>query len=1290
MVAAILATLLILAPAASAATSVSYPENGEDPVATFSATDQDGDAIVWSLNGDDAARFAIDGGVLSFKSSPNYESPNSKSVGTLANRNVYNVTVQATGGSEDVVVTVTNVDEGGSVSFIGQGRFQPQVGRGLEATLSDPDKGPLNTFPTDEVWQWARSSDGTTWTDIEGATAAKRSPVAADDGHYLRASVTYTDEFASGKMVQGMTANKVEERTLANAAPSFGDQDDDTAASGTQVNRSMDENTAVGVNIGRPVSASDGDGDLLIYTLEDSPDLEDSANKARFTIDRASGQIKAGKKLDFETAEDEDSDTAFPATATDPDPSYPWLNDTADGATAFTDAASNVYILLVKATDPSGAGTTQAVAVTVSDINEAPAFVAGDDTPKVLNVVENTDDLRTGADGTTALGETAYNADDEDATQTLTGSPTDADTEANASLDVEGADKKYFTIEDTGVLAFVEDDPDTDDTDEDHEPDFEKKSSYSITVVATSGTGNRLLKTRLDVTVHVIDAEDKGKVSLTAREPQAGRTVVASLSDPDGGVILSRWTWATSDDAVATGTCADASIAPTAWTNVSPDVSSGAYTPKTEDEGKCLRAAATYTDDITDPADPAAFDDLTDVDGVQVVKVSEYPVQLSKADNTAPKFGDQDLTTTGDQSDETTRSVVENMADENVGGPINASDEDGDAMMFTLSGDDAASFKTDDNGQITTKVKLDYETKDTYVVALTASDPSGASDSIMVTITVTDGPDEAEIALNAPPAFAEDMAERMVEENMPAGTDVGDPVTASDADGDTLTYELSGDDNFAIDPETAQITTTASLDYDVMASHMVTVTADDGRGSTDSIDVTITVIPSNTPPAFTATTATRSVEENLDAGAPVGDPVTAMDNDVGDTVTYSLEGSGYFTIDMATGQINTTMMLDHEAMSTHSVTVTATDEDGETDTVVVTINVDNAHTGCDTAGNHGLVNDCEALLDSEDALGGSLNWTDDTAMSDWDGVTISDGRVTAIDLRDEGLDGTIPGALGRLGALTSLNLRSNADLSGEIPGSLGNLSNLTVLNLHSNSHTGGIPDLSGTSLVELYLPGNDLTGSVPAWLNGMTDMTELWLWGNSLSGALPDLSGMMSLNKLKLNGNTALTGIDAAMLPGGLRWLIAGQTDVGATAPDLSGTSLTTLWLNETGLSGAIPVANIPTSVTSLNLKDNSLSGTIPDMSGLTNLRYLRLHRNDLSGDIPGTLGDLESIERIWAYDNDLTGISAGLDNASDTLTHLYLNGNSFAEGTCLPGGLADVANNDFEMAGLAACGDGS
>ena len=322
------------------------------------------------------------------------------------------------------------------------------------------------------------------------------------------------------------------------------------------------------------------------------------------------------------------------------------------------------------------------------------------------------------------------------------------------------------------------------------------------------------------------------------------------------------------------------------------------------------------------------------------------------------------------------------------------------------------------------------------------------------------------------------------------------------------------------------------LDYETKDSYMVVVMATDPSGATDTINgehhrhrrgrqaSDRSGGCREHPPAFPGATANRSVDENMYAGAAVGDPVAAVDDDAGDTVTYSLSESMYFEIDE-----NGPDHHDDDAGRRgdeqphgygHGHRLGGRDRQRR-----VTITVNDSQPGCDTVGDMGLVNDCEALLDSEDALGGSLNWADDTPMSDWDGVTMSGDRVTAVNLRDQGLDGMIPAALGRLSELTSLNLRSNAELSGEIPGSLNYLSNLTVLNLHSNSHTGEIPDLSGTSLVELYLPGNELTGSVPAWLNTMTDMTELWLWGNNLSGTMPDLSGMTSLDKLKLNGNSA-------------------------------------------------------------------------------------------------------------------------------------------------------------------------
>ena len=82
---------------------------------------------------------------------------------------------------------------------------------------------------------------------------------------------------------------------------------------------------------------------------------------------------------------------------------------------------------------------------------------------------------------------------------------------------------------------------------------------------------------------------------------------------------------------------------------------------------------------------------------------------------------------------------------------------------------------------------------------------------------------------------------REVAENSPAGTDVGDPVAATDADGHTLTYTLEGTDasSFEIDSSTGQIQTTSGVTYDFETTpdYAVTVRADDGNGGTATIAV---------------------------------------------------------------------------------------------------------------------------------------------------------------------------------------------------------------------------------------------------------------------------------------------------------------------------------------------------------------------------------------------------------------------------------------------------------------------
>lgn len=99
---------------------------------------------------------------------------------------------------------------------------------------------------------------------------------------------------------------------------------------------------------------------------------------------------------------------------------------------------------------------------------------------------------------------------------------------------------------------------------------------------------------------------------------------------------------------------------------------------------------------------------------------------------------------------------------------------------------------------------------------------------------------------NAAPVFASATITRSVFESSSAGTPVGLPVTATDADGDTLSYTISGTDatSFSINSSTGFITvsSTANLDYETKSEYSVTVTATDPHGATGTTTVTISII----------------------------------------------------------------------------------------------------------------------------------------------------------------------------------------------------------------------------------------------------------------------------------------------------------------------------------------------------------------------------------------------------------------------------------------------------------------
>ena len=109
-------------------------------------------------------------------------------------------------------------------------------------------------------------------------------------------------------------------------------------------------------------------------------------------------------------------------------------------------------------------------------------------------------------------------------------------------------------------------------------------------------------------------------------------------------------------------------------------------------------------------------------------------------------------------------------------------------------------------------------------------------------------------AVNRAPVFvAASAVTRSVSENTPAGKPIGDPVIATDADGDALTFGLRGAyaDRFSIGAGTGQLLTKEGVAYDHEAgdTYSLTVRVNDSKGGRATVGVGIEVTDVDEPPA---------------------------------------------------------------------------------------------------------------------------------------------------------------------------------------------------------------------------------------------------------------------------------------------------------------------------------------------------------------------------------------------------------------------------------------------------------
>ena len=277
-------------------------------------------------------------------------------------------------------------------------------------------------------------------------------------------------------------------------------------------------------------------------------------------------------------------------------------------------------------------------------------------------------------------------------------------------------DTLTYSLENAGVSHFRID-SDTGQLQTGAPLDYETQSSYTVTVIATDPAGST---DRITVTITVNDVNEPGTVSLAWKQPQVGTVLTATLTDPDGDTSGITWQWAKSNSGSKTAN----------YTDISGETAS-TYTPVAADVGKYIRATASYTDG--------------EGAGKSAEATSYQPARAVPSDNQAPVFDMDNSAGYGCPEDINADFCLYAHKNTPVGAeiynPARATDPDrNDEIRYSLEGADANSFGiVPSNGYLVTKTPLNDAGYRRYAVTLKATDSSGASDTVTMTIRLSGG-----------------------------------------------------------------------------------------------------------------------------------------------------------------------------------------------------------------------------------------------------------------------------------------------------------------------------------------------------------------------------------------------------------------------------------------------------------------------------------------------------------------------------------------------------------------------
>ena len=465
-------------------------------------------------------------------------------------------------------------------------------------------------------------------------------------------------------------------------------------------------------------------------------------------------------------------------------------------------AAVREYTLTVSVADPDGHGRSPAmitVTVNVTDVAEAPKVTG----PATEMVDEDFDsDLNTA-----------------DVRELVVATYTGTDEAGVAiGLTLEGADAAAFGL--------TRDSDGTYDLSFNTEPDFEKpadtgsNNEYQVTVAAT----DRGLKATKSVVVRVANVNEDGTIKLTPAAPTVGKSVMAELSDKD--VVQERtvtWLWSSK---VELGNC-DEDTTFGRGDRIA-GATSDTYTPTA---AECLRVTARYTD------------------GEGGNKSAMMTVMVGVRESNVPVFTDADPIIRSINEDQDAGEDVGSVDTPGAASPVAATDADNNpdtaGLTYTIENvtpsSGTASFSIENDGQLQIEEKLDHEEQASYILEVKATDSTGNSATVTVTVMVNNVNDD-------PGAIMDSRRNNDYAEN---GTAVVATFSSEDPDGDSLTWTVTGTDadDFNIDGETGELEFNTPPNYEMPAggngndsnTYEITVTAADGNTGTAMKDVMVKV-----------------------------------------------------------------------------------------------------------------------------------------------------------------------------------------------------------------------------------------------------------------------------------------------------------------------------------------------------------------------------------------------------------------------------------------------------------------